>query len=176
MYFMQMGLNYVCFVDVYYVTCNNLLDSIFLYTSSKSPRNPQYSLQHWLRVNITKLWWKLWLALSKYLKSLLKTSSPLQINELNSAYSLPPPYLNGYFIPGEHLVLCNLRWLPGGASPSLWEASTDFEVCVADDKYANVSRGDSTKQIAVWGESATHRFICGEKGRRERQEEASCCW
>lgn len=46
-------------------------------------------------------------------------------------------------------MLCNLRRLPGGASPSLGEASTDFEVCVADDKYANVSRGDSTKQIAV---------------------------
>lgn len=56
----------------------------------------------------------------------------------------PSSHLNGYLIPGEHLVLCNLRQLPGGASPSLWEASTDFEVCEADDKYANLSGGDST--------------------------------
>lgn len=72
-------------------------------------------------------------------------------------------YLNGYLIPGEHLVLCNLRLLPGGAFSSLWEASTDFEVCKADDKYVNVSGGDSTEQIALWGESATHRLIYGEK-------------
>lgn len=46
-------------------------------------------------------------------------------------------------------MLCNLCRLPGGASPSLGEARAGFEVGAADDKYANVSGGDSTWLIAA---------------------------
>lgn len=75
-------------------------------------------------------------------------------------------------------MLYNLRRLPGGASPSLREASADFEVCAADDKYANVSRGDSTLQIAARGgvgvppivsyvEKKTERGQSGDEGGRK---------